>query len=1094
MRCSATFLSIAIVVLLPWLAFAQGVTTGSLSGTVRGSDNKGLVGATVKAINSATGALYGAISKADGRYTIRGLRPGSYSVTSTFVGYKPQSIPVSIEVGETTTLGIVLQDLQNTTSEVVVVAERSSVFDKSKTGSGMDIDQSTISAAPTINRSISDIARINPYANQSQTAGSDGLQGISVGGVNSRFNNFQIDGAVANDVFALGAAGTAGSQANSNFVSLDAIERIKVNVSPYDIRQSGFTGGLVNAITRGGTNTWLGSVFAFGRNQDLVGRSPDASRRPFENFSDVQFGGRIGGPILTDVLHMHVTAEIRLRSLPLEVGLNDPQALVNFPVAQRTFDSVIAISKRVHQFDPGTYGNFNNESNSYNVIARLDYNISESHKLQFRHNFTYGTQTRNLQRDQFTYSLTSRLNTFESINNQTVLQLNSLLAPDVSNEFRISFTQTNDARLLPTSPFPEVRIQVGSGQNIAFGPERSSQANALDQSVLALTNDATFYQGSHTITLGTHNELQQFNNLFIQDFYGSYQFASLEDFADSVANFYRVSYANTSVTGGQTQPRAAWSMAQAGLYIMDEWDVASNLRVTGGLRVDVPIFVDEPFFNPAFSQAFPGRATNQTPSIALLYSPRIGFNWDVFENKQVQLRGGSGLFTGRVAAVWLSNQYSNTGVDIFRAQLGGNNSQNPITDSLRNSVRWNLSGSAPRPGDPGYPGAAINTSVINITDPNFRTPQVWRNTLGADVALHKGITLTIEGMYGAFLNQVDYQNINLKRSNATFVNQGTAYVGISPVDGRPLYQGENADSLQSRLFTQVLVLSSRDAGYQYSAMAQIQIQENNNIFPGVSAMFAYTHGGSQDLTSSTAATALSQWNGTDAIDPNNLTVSRSNFDTPHRLSINASYRIRWAEDFSTTIGLFYSGNSGRPYSLSYINDYNGDNATGGNDLIYVPKREDLNTKVVIVPPTGTDLRTPDQVWEQIMRFVESNDVLREHQGNILPRNAMREPFVHQLDLRIAQKIPSFSSQSFELTLDVQNLLNLLHSEWGLQRFVNFQSFNIFGLGLQNGKPFDSQGRLRMTYSEPITNGTPGVFIVDNFFSRWRMQLGVRYSF
>ena len=555
-----------------------------------------------------------------------------------------------------------------------------------------------------------------------------------------------------------------------------------------------------------------------------------------------------------------------------------------------------------------------------------------------------------MQRDALTYSLSSRLNTFESINNQTVVQLNSILAEAVSNELRISFTQTNDARLLPTDPFPEVRIQVGSGQNIALGPERSSQANTLDQSVLALTNDVTFYAGDHTITAGTHNELSSFNNLFIQDYYGSYQFASIADFADSVANFYRVSYANQAVTNGNNQPRAKWSMLQAGVYVMDDWDVAEDLRITGGVRIDVPIFLTSPFENPLFASTFPGRNTSSTPNNAFLFSPRIGFNYDISGDKTFQIRGGSGLFTGRVAAVWLSNQYSNTGIDIFRAQLGANNSQSPILDSAGNSAKWDLSATAPKPGDPGYPGQPINTTAINITDKNFKTPQVWRSTLGTDIKLLKGLNLTIEGMYGKFLNQVDYANLNLRRSNATIVNNGVSYVGVSPVDGRPLYQGEFIDSLVSKNFTQVLLLSSRDAGYQYSILAQIQLEENNAIIPGLSALFAYTHGGTQDLTSSTAATALSQWNGTDAIDPNNLTVARSSFDVPHRISCNATYRITWAKDVTTSLSLFYSGNSGRPFSMSYINDYNGDNAIGGNDLIYVPRREDFNTKVVVCAP------------------------------------------------------------------------------------------------------------------------------------------------
>ncbi len=328
-------LCLLVVYLAPTVALSQGVTTGSIQGTVSAIEStdgernsavaaKPLIGATVKAVHTQTQAVYGQITRADGKYTIRGLRPGIYKVTVTYVSYKPaEKLSLNVEVGETVTQNFTLYSSDRSTQEVLIIAEQDPLFSSSKNGSGSVINSATISAAPTINRSISDMARINPYASQTQTNSSDGLQGISITGVNSRFNNFQIDGAVANDVFALGAAGTAGSQANSNFVSLDAIEQLKINVSPYDVRQGGFTGGLINAITRGGTNTFAGSAFLYGRNQDLVGNSPDVYKRPFDSFYDMSFGGRVGGPIVENQLWFHVTMEGRIRSTPIEVALND---------------------------------------------------------------------------------------------------------------------------------------------------------------------------------------------------------------------------------------------------------------------------------------------------------------------------------------------------------------------------------------------------------------------------------------------------------------------------------------------------------------------------------------------------------------------------------------------------------------------------------------------------------------------------------------------------------------------------------------------------------------------------------------------------
>lgn len=1068
---------------------AQGVTTGSLSGIISsrtGTVRSNLVGATVRATHDATGAVYGAIVRTNGRYTIRGMRGGIYTVTVSFVGYATATrANIAIALGETTNLDVDLDPVTNTTKEVVVTAAIDETFDKAKMGSGSVINAQTIQAAPTINRSISDLARINPYTNQVQSAGSDQLAAISVAGVNSRFNNIQIDGAVANDMFALSNSGTSGGQANANFVSLDAIEELRVNVSPYDVRQSGFTGGLVNAITKGGTNEFKGSVFVFGRNEDLVGLSPDANRTKYDQFKDFHLGGRIGGPIIKNTLLFHVTAEAALRTDPVQVGLNDPGALNNFPVSTQTLDEIIRISKQQYGYDPGTYSTFMKRTNSINVIGRLDWNIDESNKLQLRHNFTNGIQDRNVLRTNTTYSLSSQANVFQSVNNQTVLQWNSMFNGNMSNEMRLSYTSTSDERLLDPTPFPQVSITVGSNLNVVLGPERNSQANALDQKQVAFTNDFTVFLDDHTLTVGTHNELSFFNNLFMADYYGSYQYPSVSSFADSTANQYRVSWANAAVVGSIEQPRAKWSMLQAGLYAMDEWQASPTLRFNGGLRIDVPVLLTTPYENPVFAQKFPGMNTSTVPAPQILFSPRLGFNWDISGDRTFQVRGGSGVFTGRVAAVWLANQYSNTGMDVYRGSLGSANSPNVITDPVTGlPIKWDVDPlNPPKAGDPGYPGT-ISTAAINITDPSFRMPQVWRSTLAFDTRLAKGVTLTVEGMYGKFFNQVDFQNINLRRSG----------MGISPLDGRPMYAGATADSLVAREFTDVIVMRTRSEGYQYTAMAQVAMQENNEILPGITSMLAYTFGHTYDLNSGQSSTATSQWANTDVVDPNNATLGRSNFDVPHRVVFNASYRFKWSETVSTTFGVFYAGQSGRPYSMSYIQDYNGDNASGGNDLIYVPRDEDFNTKIVVAPTSSTDFRTPEQIWAQIMNLVNSNPVLKEYQGQILPRNAVREPWINQLDVRIGQRVPVAEKQNLEFTLDIQNVLNLLNSDWGLQRYVNFQSANIFGLNTNGGKPFDAQGRLRMTYNEPVTNGKAGIYTTDNFYSRWRMQLGVRFNF
>ncbi|MDW8271011.1 MAG: carboxypeptidase regulatory-like domain-containing protein [Bacteroidota bacterium] len=1120
MRYSKTRILFCLFFCTSSILYAQGVTTGSISGiVVDRRSSEALMGATIVAEHLPTGTRYGTATQRNGRFMLRGVRVGGpYRIRVSYVGYAPDTLSgVYVELGQETTVSIALSPLEMQKKEIVVTGIGDRTFTSSKTGSGSTVSSEEIASLPSINRSLSDIARVNPYATQTTAFGADdGLQGISILGSNSRFNNIQIDGAIANDIFGLGQAGTAGSQANANLLSLDAIEELQVNISPYDIRQSGFTGGLINAVTRSGTNTFKGSAFFFGRNQYLVGLSPDVLRQPYAQFSDAQFGARLGGPILRDKIFFHVTTETRLRNRPLEIALNNPAALNNFPHSKAELDEIIQIMRQVYSYDAGNADLFISRNNTFNIIARFDWNISDRHKLQFRHNYTNAFQDRNVLRTTQVFSLSSQWNEFRSINNSSVLQWNSIWGDNITNEFRIAWTQTNDERVLRSAPFPQVKVMLGADQ-VLLGPERNSHANALDQTQLALTNDLSIFLGEHTITIGTHNELYRFNNLYIPDYFGTYTFRDIQALRDRTPSFYQVSYANLSVTGGDPTPRARWGMMQSGLYIMDEWSITRNLRLTAGIRADIPIYFDRPYENSMFAQRFDslarryaalpdslkrynqeipsGLRTSRLPDARPLWAPRIGFNYDVSGDRTFQVRGGTGIFSGRVPAVWLSNQYSNTGVDLYRVSIGRDNDPNaPILmrlDSPSVPLRVTLDPyNPPKPGDPTFPGQPITTTQINIIDPNFRFPQVWRSTLGADIQFTPWLRMTAEVMYGQMLNTVEFRNINLRRSQV---------MPFSPLDGRPLYARSPAgrtDSNAAPEFTQVILLSSRSEGYQYSGMLSLTLLEQNPILRGLSGTVSYVYSATYDLADATAATALSNWQNTDATDPNRAQLGRSNFDVPHRITATLFYRVKVIGNLSTTFGLFYTGNSGRPYSFTYIGDYNGDNITH-NDLIYVPRPEDKNTRIVVVPPGGLDLRTADQIWQQLMDFIEANSVLRRYRGQVLPRNSMREPWIHQLDLRIVQQLPSLEGTRLELTVDVQNLLNLLNSSWGLQQYVNFQSYRLITLvnDPTTGTPFDTQGRLRITYSSPTTsNGKPGIYETDSFFSRWRMQVGLRVTF
>ncbi len=1108
---------VILCLVVSYSLFSQGVTTGSIRGTVIDSKTrKALNGATVVAVHVPTGSKYGAITRKNGTFVLRGLRVGQgYRFSCSFIGYQTTSREnVVISLGENDELSFSLSETQTTTKEIVVTAKQDDVFHQSKTGSGSTVSEADIQAAPSINRSLADVAKINPYTSQTTNyGGDDGLQGMSVAGVNSRFNNIQIDGAVANDMFGLGQAGTAGSQANSNMMSLDAVQELQVNVSPYDVRQSGFTGALVNAVTRSGSNTTHGSVFSYGRNQWMVGPSPDASRSAYPTFRDIQFGGRVGGAIYRNELFYHLTFETRLRTRPLDLGINNPSTLNNFPHSINEINEIVSIAKSRYGYDAGSSDLFNSRNNTYNVLARLDWNIGQKDKIQFRHNYTNAFQDRNVQRTPNVFSLSSQWNEFRSVNHSSVLQWNSQFSNDVSNEARLTFTKTSDARVLQAANLGQIKVFLNATDYVLFGPESNSQANSLDQTQLAFTDDLSFNFDDHTLSVGTHTEWYRFNNLFIPDYYGYYVFPTVNALRDSTPSYYSLSYADTAHTGGNLQPRALWSMMQTGLYIQDEWKVSPEFSVKMGLRADVPIYLDTPTDNPKFDSVFhalaqrysllsdpekklntpipDGLKTAQLPDPAVLLSPRVGFNWDLSGGeKTMQLRGGTGLFNGKVAAVWLSNQFSNTGIELNHIAVGSDASTGAAligADGKPLKVSLNPY-NPPRPGDGSFAGANDRTSAINVVSKDFRPPQVWRSTLGYDVRLAPELSLSAELMYSSAYNNVDYANLNLKRS---------LRLATSPVDGRPLYAANTSrtsvDSNNSSAFTQVLYLSSRDEGYQYSGMLSVKLNDKNSVVPGLSVLMSYVYSAAYDLQAATSSVALSNWQNTYATDPNHVDMARSNFDVPHRFFVNLGYRLDIFSNAPTRLNLSYSASSGQPYSFVYNGDANGDGISF-NDLIYVPKSDDYDTKIKIVPTNGIDQRTAPQIWAQLMSFIEANPTLKKYQGKVLPRNEMRAPFVHEVDLRLTQALPVQGLEKLQISLDVQNLLNMLDKDWGIQQFLRFQSYQLIEVKAANDGSVFENGKMRINYSTPTVSGRPGVYTTDSFYSRWRMQLGLRYEF
>jgi len=1044
-----TIIVFCLLMLVPAALLAQGITTASINGTVLSQSGEPLVGANVMAVHEPTGTVLGAASRSDGRFNIPGVKVGGpYTITVSYIGYKTaKQEDIYLALGQDLRANFTLVEEAVELAEIVTVAERDAILTASNTGTATHVTTSQIERLPTIQRSISDFTRLTPTVNSA--AG-----GQSIAGKNNRLNNFQVDGAILNDAFGLSDSGTPGGQANLQPISLDAIAEFNVEVAPYDVRSGSFAGGLVSAITRSGTNHFEGSGYFFGRNESFVGDNLFGEDQPLSDFDDIQAGFRFGGPIKQNKAFFFVNAEIRQRNDPNFAAINDPSSPINFQLPQADIQRIIDITRSKYNFDAGGFTPFTEETNDVKLFARIDINLSNRHRLTLRHNFVDGFRDRGLSRSTSFFTLGSRSYQFDSQTNSTVAQLNSTFG-NVANEARISFTAIREERSPSVGAFPHVRIDVGNG-DIALGVDRFSQANALDQDIFEFTDNLMYFTGNHTLTFGTHNELINFNNLFIQDFFGNYEFDSIDDYEAGRPSLYSLS---ASKVPGVDKPIADWNLLQLGFYAQDEWKPSPKLNVTFGLRLDIPIMPDDPLANDLFANAseFGDLRTNEVPSGNLLWSPRFGFNYDVSDDRTTQIRGGAGIFAGRPPAVWLSNQYSNTGVDIFRIFELGDNTPDFVPDPNNQPVI----------GDINSP----QTAEINVTDPDFKMPQVFRSNLAVDQQLPSGLVGTLEFLYSKNINDVLFRNLNLGDPN----NPGGP-TGTLP-DGRPSYGRSRVNSN----FTRVIVMDNTSEGRQFSFTAQVKKQLKRGPWKNFFGSLSYTFMDAKDVQPGRSSRSVSNWRDLETRDPNNPPLATSDFEVQHRILANLSYAFHYGRGFGTTVSLFYEGRSGAPFSYMFNDDINGDERRG-NDLAFIPSGPE-------------DLADPSQ-WAAINTFIQSDDALKDAQGKIFGRNAARAPWQNRLDLRIAQKIPSVRTQNVELTLDIFNFLNLLNKDWGEIRFANdgrSDRVRIFNGG------YDANGKLDVTLRPTDRNGDGKVtrddaFSVSDLASRWQIQLGVRYSF
>ena len=1024
--------------LVPAVILAQGVTTGSFSGSVKDIDGNAVAGADVIIVHVPTGTQYVTIARSDGKYNVPAARVGGpYTITVSFEGFKTEKKEgLMVKLGENKEVNFSLQLATVDAGEVVVTAS-TTIINPYRTGASQNVARDSIESLPSISRDLSSFTRLAPQFVSGEDSGS-----FSAAGRSPRYNNIQIDGAQNNDLFGLGNSGTPGGQTMVTPISLDAIQEFQIILAPYDVRQGMFTGGGVNVITKNGTNDFHGSAFFYGRNESLVRAGSNevgSDLSEFAEFSESVYGLTFGGPIIKNKLFFFMSGEIKKEKSQKDLNyiIDGSGSSIDYGHLADA-ERFVSILQNTYGYDPGTYGPVSNDFNSTQLFFRLDWNINPNHRLTLRHNFVDADREILRRNVDYAFYFENWTYLMKSATNSTVLQLNSTLGNSLFNELILNYTTIRDKRTPTGADFPAVEIRGDLGFNA--GSETYSHKNQLDQDLIEITDNLTLYSGNHTITFGTHNEFFKFYNVFQKRAFGHYYFNSLDDFEAGIAYRYRHVYSNTD----DPLAPAQFSVSQIGFYVGDDWTVSPNVHLTFGIRADVPLFPDKPQANPAVEAAF-GVPTNHVPTGNILFSPRFGFNVDL-GNKITQLRGGIGIFSGRTPYVWISNQFSVNGInqtEIYYTNYSGV----PFVSDPYN-----------QPAMPGAGGAEIN-----IIDKDYKFPQTLRTNIAVDRELPYGFTGTVEFIYSKVMNEIKYENINLQQV-------GTQH------DGRPLYGSLgygtywDVDYIHPE-FTNVILLTNTNKGFNYSLSLQLQKEFKTGGLLNIS----YTYGMSKDLFSGTSSQATSNWGyNITSGDPNDPELTYSSHDTRHRIAFAISKVFRFFKNAPTTLSLFYDCRSGRPYSTIYVYDYNGDGRS--NDSIYVPR--DAND---IILTRGT--------WEELDAYIKGDPVLDAHRGQILPRNASRDPWYSRVDIKIAQEIPvpGLKDHQLILSFDIENLMNLFNKEWGYYKYIQFDDAPLQFDG------YNSAGVPTFRFRGDSST-KDARYILNQEFSRWRAMLGVKYKF
>jgi hypothetical protein len=1095
--------------LLPSSLFAQGVTTSAMNGFVQDQDGAPIVQANVTATHLPTGTAYRAVVRPGGAYTILNMRIGGpYRVVVSYVGYQPKTEnDVFLNLGQNRRLDFQLERQVVELEELVIAGGRDPVLNADRTGAATYITPAQVEALPSIKRSTRDLTRLDPR--------SDG--NFSFAGRNWLYNNVSLDGSYFNNSFGLDDP-APGGQSNAEPVPYDAVEQVQVSIAPFDVREGGFTGANVNTVTRSGTNDFRVSIYGFGRNEKLLGNKvsgQDVIADPDLGF--VQAGASFSGALIRDKLFFYVNGEVERTDDP---GTNFAASTgsLGFGISRSSRVIMDSIRNRMitaYNYDPGEYEGYIHETDNNKLLVKLDWNVNENHNATLRWNYLdakrdqgphpfvlsfnntgRGPNESTLPFQKSGYAINNNLNSF-------AFELNSRTTR-FANRFFASYNRFRDFREPFSEDFPTVQIGENGVTYTTLGSEPFSIHNILDQNVWQLTNNFSMFRGNHAFTIGANFEKFSFFNSFnifrhgtfffpAGLFFGTSTFSSLQQFFDMTDPNAPACTAPgipnpcfldlNSFIGSGLYKGEDISVGQIGFYLQDEVALTPRFNLTAGIRVDFPKYYTEPVANP-FSTGLTALDENGNPEVVdqarlpgsdPLWSPRVGFNWNAVGERRTQVRGGTGIFTGRVPFVWIGNVISNPGVNPNLCAPG---------------VSCTPGGSLVIPtGGPEDSSTLAQSFDVNAMDPDFKWPQVWTTDIAIDQQLPWNMLGTLEFIYSKDINAVFMRNADL-----------VAPIGTVPgPDGRPYFGGAGNNELNPDFGAGIYVIDNTDEGYSANLTAQLRKQ-----FSSLDVMLAYSFTQAKNNLKSTEIASVLWQNQPVQGDPNNPELSYSEFGQRHRIVGGATWAKQWSENTRTSIGMFleigegnrFAGAGGNRYSYIYSGDVNGD-GTGGNDLIYVPASQG---EIVFAPDTlidGVTIISPQEQWNQLDAFIRQDKYLSSHRGQIVERFGAVNPWYQNVDVRILQDFGFMAGsrrQRFQISLDVQNFLNLINSGWGVRKVAPASATSPLTV-----HDTDAIGNSRFIYTGPgsaaTSNGPTETFIDDpSIFSRWRAQVGLRYFF